>query len=340
MTDRWALVRDLVIRALELPATQRRAFVRSECGEDAALAAEVLRVVESRHEAGEDFLEPPEYLISQEPTEKTRFDDFEIVRELGRGGMGTVFLARQNALDRYVALKVFVEGFLTSSSQVERFHREASSVARLSHTGIVPVYASGSDGPTHWYAMEYIAGHDLSQEIARLKEGGSSSAKEGRGFLFAPGEPEHPRAIAKVVAKVAQALQYAHEHGLVHRDVKPQNILLREDGTALLTDFGIARDERFGSLTRSGELQGTPHYMSPEQARVTEATVDHRTDVYSLGVVLYELATLQRPHEGATHAALLADLREREAQPIQRLNPGFPRDLATICEKALRKEPE
>jgi hypothetical protein len=138
---------------------------------------------------------------------------------------------------------------------------------------------------------------------------------------------------------VADALHCAHEHGLVHRDVKPQNLLLQENRRVQVGDFGLVRDESLGSLTRTGELAGTPYYMSPEQAKIVRASVDHRTDVYSLGVVLYELATHQRPFEGKTSADVLTKIRDTHPSGLRSLNPHLPRDLETICLKAMAKEP-
>lgn len=286
-----------------------------------------------------DFLEPPIEILRRDLDTESSFGDFEIIRELGRGGMGSVFLAQQQGLDRPVALKVFVEGLLTSDRQLERFHREARSVARLDHLGIVSVHASGSEGATHWFAMDFIAGHDLAREIELQLADIGPANDASRPFLPRPGEPSHPLAVARVGLQVAEALQFAHERGLVHRDVKPQNILLRKDGVALIADFGIARDEELGTLTRSGEIQGTPFYMSPEQARVTDEVIDHRTDVYSLGVVLYELASLCRPHAGSTHVEVLEALRSADPRPLRALDSRLPRDLEVICTRSLCKDP-
>ena len=342
MTYDWEHVREVVARALELAPESRRAFVLDQCGENAALTAQILDMIQAAEVAGDDdFLEPPEQIAGPSFDPDTDFDDFEIVREIGRGGMGVVYLAKQTSLNRPVALKVFVEGILTTDQVIEAFHREAKKNALLSgHPGIVTVYASGTEGTTHWYSMEYIAGHDLGKEIVRMRGGDESVAGEARPFLSLPGRTDHAQTVARVGFQVAQALQHAHDRGVVHRDIKPQTLLLRPDGSVLMADFGIARDEQYGSLTRTGEVKGTPHYMSPEQAKVSDVKIDHRTDVYSLGVVLYELATLQRPHEGPTHAALLEQLRECEPKLIRRLDPRLPRDLEVICDKALRKNPD
>jgi formylglycine-generating enzyme required for sulfatase activity len=334
---RWTRIEEIVEAALELAGDARREYVASACGGDLELQAEVERLLGREGSGGPDFLEPPEIEPPQPGAGKHSLGEFELLRELGRGGMGVVYLARQERLRREVAVKVLVAGLTTTERDIERFHREARATARLRHPGIVQVFADGQVGGTHWFAMEYVPGHDLQREILLQKAQGVLA--QGRPILPRPGEPEHAATIARICADVADALHCAHEHGLVHRDVKPQNLLLQENRRVQVGDFGLVRDEALGSLTRTGELAGTPYYMSPEQARIVRASVDHRTDVYSLGVVMYELATLQRPFEGKTSADILTKIRDTHPSALRSLNGHLPRDLETICLKAMAKEP-
>jgi formylglycine-generating enzyme required for sulfatase activity len=328
-------VRKLLEQALELSLEERGAFLARECGEDQELRAAVERLLARAARVRPEFLEPPG--SPQAPAERHVLGEFEIVRELGRGGMGVVYLARQLTLERQVAVKVFVESLTTTQREIDRFHREARAVAKLSHPGIVRVLTDGIAGKTHWFAMEYVDGHDLRREI-RLQRNGANLAGESL-LLPARGTPGHMAAVARICADVADALHHAHKAGLVHRDVNPANLLLARDGGVLIGDFGLVRDESLGALTRTGEVAGTPHYMSPEQARVRVAKVDHRTDVYSLGVVLYEMAALRRPFDGTTSHEIIFQIRSREPRPLRSVAPGVPRDLELICATAMAKDP-
>lgn len=336
----WQRVRSLVGQALELPAEQRGPFLDRACAGDLRLRAAVDRLLEREFSVDSEFLEPPSTLATparpQDLPESHHLGEFEILSELGRGGMGVVYLARQASLAREVAVKVFVETLTTTPGEVERFHREARAAARLSHPGIVRVLTDGQSGKTHWFAMERVPGHDLAREIKLQRARGILS--EERPLLPRFGSIEYVPAVARLCAEVADALHYAHTQGLVHRDVKPGNLLLAPDGRAQLVDFGLVRDEALGSVTRSGEVRGTPHYMSPEQARVRSSRVDHRTDVYSLGVVLYELATLRRPFEGRSSADVISQIQLRDPLPLRKLNPRVPRDLELVCATAMAKD--
>lgn len=335
----WTRVQELFSRALDLSPSQRDEFLREASGGDAGLLAEV-RAMLAQHEAAPlDFLSPPDADIGagEEAVEPSlvgmRFGagDFEIIRELGRGSMGVVFEARQISLDRRVALKVLREGLLTRRSDVERFHREAKSAAKLQHPNIVRVLADGVEERTHWFAMELVDGHDLDQDLRNLRNGAAS-------ILPTESDGSEIRAAARVAAEVAEALEEAHANGLVHRDVKPSNILLTREGRALLADFGIARDESLGKLTQTGMELGSLYYMSPEQARVLEHVVDHRSDVYSLGVVLYELLAKRRPYGGKTQPEILSAIRRGEAKSLRAFNREISRDLAAICSKAMHRD--
>lgn len=255
-----------------------------------------------------------------------RVDGYEIVGELGRGGMGVVYRARQIALGREVALKMVLAGPVLSPQARRRFEHEAQSIGRLHHPNVVQVFDVGEQGGRPFLAMELVEGGPLSQRLA--------------------GHPRPPRPSARLVEVLARAVHYAHQHGVVHRDLKPANILVGSDATAdptqvKITDFGLAKD-LLGSitpLTQSGALLGTPSYMAPEQARGGDQAVGPPADVYALGAILYELLTGVPPFRAATPLDTLVQVVHTEPVHVNRLQPSIPRDLATICHKCLEKEP-
>lgn len=277
----------------------------------------------------------------------TALGAYKLVREIGRGGMAVVFHATQTDLRRPVALKVLRPGLAVERGHVERFQREALAIARLQHPHIVQVFAVGETDGWHWIAMEFVEGRNLAQvyvELARREPDPSRWTAEllceSAGIASAPfAGLTYAQALAKLLAPVARAIGVAHEIGLVHRDVKPSNILVHKDGRALVADFGLAKGDGDPALSMSGEPVGTPYYMSPEQALLAHNPVDRRTDVYSLGVTLYEGLAGKRPFEGTSTFAVLDAIRAHAPEPLSRHVPKISRDVDAVVEVAMAKEP-
>jgi serine/threonine protein kinase len=290
-----------------------------------------------------------------------RLGDFEILGELGRGGMGVVYKARQISLDRRVALKVLPPAIGLSPQAKTRFEREARAAAKLQHNNIVPVHAIGEQGGQHFYAMDLIEGMPLDRILSDVRDGNSNdfltttlgirdSSQErdpGTGESDVSIEPQTLPGrgswfdiTASIVADVADALDYAHGEGVIHRDIKPANILISDRGRPCVTDFGLADVVHEPGLTATGALLGTPAYMSPEQVAAGRMKIDHRTDIYSLGGVLYEALTLQRVVQGNTREEIISQILTKEPAPPRQTNRRIPLDLQTICLKALEKDPD
>ncbi|MBK8915127.1 MAG: protein kinase [Phycisphaerales bacterium] len=286
-----------------------------------------------------------------------RIADFELVEELGRGGMGVVYRARQVSLNRVVALKVLSGALLASPRAGMRFQKEARAAGRLHHTNIVPIYAQGEHDGLLYYAMELVEGPPLSAvleqdpiglrhpaERADAPEGHpphSSVVASGASLTRTGAVTRRTRdfkRIARLIAEVADALQHAHDEGIVHRDVKPQNLLVGRDDRLHVTDFGLARLLDEPGLTISTEMVGTPAYASPEQL-IAGRPLDFRTDLFSLGVTLYELLTLRRPFTGGNIDQLIRAILTQEPVSPRRIDARIPLDLETICLRAMEKEP-
>jgi serine/threonine-protein kinase len=246
------------------------------------------------------------------------FGDFEILDELGRGGMGVVYRARQGSLDRVVALKMLLQGSTATEHDVARFRAEAAAAARLDHPHIVAVHAPGEHDGQPYFTMRYVEGTTLAR---RLAEG-----------------PLPPREAAALLAPVARAVQFAHERGVLHRDLKPSNILIDRDGRPLVSDFGLAkRIDVDGSLTQSGAILGTPSYIPPEQAAGNRGKLGPTGDVYSLGAILYQMLTGRPPFQAASPVDTLLLVLEEDPLPPRLLNPKADRDLELIALKCLQK---
>src|SRR5882724_7721296 len=242
--------------------------------------------------------------------------DYELLEEIGRGGQGVVFRARQKSLNRTVALKVISLGQWASKAHLKRFRLEAKAAARLEHPGIVPIHEVGERDGSCYFSMKFIEGGQLDEVVRRA--------------------PMSIRQAAELIAKVARTVHYAHEHGILHRDIKPGNILLDKEGQPHLTDFGLARlVETESTVTRTKEILGTPSYMAPEQAAANNAAISSVTDVYGLGAVLYQLLTGQPPFAGGTTYETIKLLLDTEPRQPRLLNPKIDRDLSTICLKCL-----
>jgi serine/threonine protein kinase/WD40 repeat protein len=297
--------------------------------------------------------------------------DYRILREAGRGGMGVVYEAEQLSLRRRVALKVLPFAATLDAKQLQRFRNEAQAAAHLHHPNIVPVYAVGCERGVHYYAMQFIDGQTVAALIAHLRRHAGVSAggetdetnSEDTGppapELVAPAAPtdstqpaavfstQRPaqgpgffRTAAAFGVQAASALEHAHQTGVIHRDVKPANLLLDARGNLWVTDFGLAQVHGQAGLTLTGDLLGTLRYMSPEQALAHHGLVDHRSDVYALGATLYELLTLRPAVPGVTREEVLRHLLLDEPRPLRRVNPAVPVELETVVLKAMAKSPE
>jgi serine/threonine-protein kinase len=247
--------------------------------------------------------------------------DYVLLEELGRGGMGIVYRARQKSLDRLVAVKLILRGSLASEQDRARFRAEAAAVARLDHSNIVPIYEVGSDDEQSYFSMQLVEGQTLA---ARLADGPLASGEAVR-----------------IVLAIARAIEYAHDRGVVHRDLKPANILIDAAGEPHITDFGLAKRLTDGpSLTRSGAVLGTPAYMAPEQASGGRGEVGTACDIYSLGAILYALLTGRPPFQGPSPVDTMLMLLEQEPLPPRLLNRNVDRELEMIVLRCLQKPAE
>ena len=349
--DRWRQIENLFHQVLELLPNERAAFLAAACGNDAGLRKEVESLL-ATHEQGGGVLEDTasdlaaewaqvNRQFSQQPvsgtgsrTEKLkleRFGPYQVIAKIGKGGMGDVYLAEDTRLRRKVALKLLPVELTNRRDWLRRFELEALAASATNHPNIITIYEIGKTGETHFIAAEYVEGKTLRQMIddQRLEV---STAMD-------------------VAIQVAGALAAAHAAGVHHRDIKPENIMVRPDGLVKVLDFGLAKQAKTPSLltsssattvaeiyTAPGMVVGTPKYMSPEQARGLEA--DYRTDIFSLGVVLYEMLAGRAPFAGEELIEILASVAHREPEPLKKLAPEIPAGLEQIVSRALRKDRE
>lgn len=301
----------------------------------------------------------------------TVLGDFELLQEIGRGGMGTVYRSWQRSLKRTVAVKVLGRQVSASSTAVVRFQREAQAAAKLNHEHIVPIFALGEQDGVYYYAMELIDGPGLNTIILRARAGSDATpsdlaetvalsgpepgagATEGQqqdaraapnssGVM--PAEPcateEHFSEVAAHIRSIADALEYAHQNGVIHRDIKPHNLIMGSDGKLMVSDFGLARLLEQPGVTMTGEMIGSPLYMSPEQINGGPNAVDRRADVYSLGATMYEWLALSPPYPGDSREQVISRILTSEPCRLSVHNPLVPVDLETICLKAIERDPD
>ncbi|HEX6043757.1 MAG TPA: protein kinase [Pyrinomonadaceae bacterium] len=326
----WKQVDALLEQALEQPPEARAAFVAAACPENPVLREEVLSLLHAQSRAGEfmersainiaaQVLAQDSNLTSISSLVGQEIESYQIEKLLGAGGMGEVYLARDLKLDRMVALKVLPWHFVADGDRLGRFQREARALSSMNHPNLVTIYEVGESDGLHFIAMELVEGRTLSSLRERL------SLKD----------------LLAIVAQVAEALGAAHQSRIIHRDIKPDNVMVRPDGYAKVLDFGLVKLTEFepapgAANTQLGVAMGTLAYMSPEQA--SGEPVDHRTDIWSLGVVLYELATGRKPFNGETRQATINAILSAQPTPATTVNSNLPPDLDRILSKALDKD--
>src|SRR4029450_11577302 len=334
--ERWQQINDLFQSAAERASQERAAFFEEACHGDERLRREVESLI-ACDERAENFIELPALEVALELLTNDRagamvgesIGHYRIESLVGAGGMGEVYLARDERLGRKVALKLLPERLTPDETQLSRFKTEARTASALNHPNILPVYEIGAEGDRQIIATEFIEGMTLRASLARGKMNLHDALE--------------------IAVQVASALAAAHETGIVHRDIKPENIMLRPDGYAKVLDFGIAKlaeqtepapraegPRNAPGQTQSGLVLGTAHYMSPEQA--LGKTVDARTDIWSFGAVLYEVPAGRPPFEGETRSDCIASVRKTEPPPLAFQAPKLPARLEQIVRKALRKD--
>jgi serine/threonine protein kinase len=324
---------EIVAGALELPDdATRAAFLNDACEGDAALQARIKALLAARIRDGAllstpTVVTPPDKTVkSGTPAEATAgdkvryFGDYELIEEIARGGMGVVWKARQVSLNRIVALKMILAGKFAGEDEVKRFRLEAEAAANLQHPNIVAIHEVGEHQGQHYFSMDYVEGQNLAELVRKA--------------------PLPATKAAQYIKNIAEAVQYAHQRGILHRDLKPSNVLVDTEGRVRITDFGLAKRMQMDSgLTQTGAVLGTPAYMAPEQVRHPDQ-VGPATDVYALGTILYELLARRAPFSGKTPVETMHKVLSDEPEKPSKLNSNIPPDLETICLKCLEKQPE
>ena len=348
MTDRNARRDAIFVEVVRLPPSQRDAFLDQACGPDGSLRAEIEDLLRHDADAPAGFLRG----VRGDGADVAgrRIGPYEVVRELGRGGQGVVYLAKDSRLPRQVALKVVESGPLPSNELLRRFRREAAVASRLEHPGICGIHEAGLDDGIAYIAMRYVEGETLARKIAAAKGAFADQAScidlsvaevsQSRVTGFRSPTRTLIMLIVGMFERLSRALHVAHEAGVVHRDIKPGNVMVTPADEPVILDFGLAGDSSDDqpTITRPGEIFGTPGYMSPEQLTRQSIKVDRRTDVYSLGVALYETLTLRRPFEAPTREGLYQAILTTEAPDPRRFNSAIPTDLRVVVETAMEKD--
>jgi hypothetical protein len=325
MDERWLRIKEIYLEALNKDASERAAFLDEACRSDASLREEVESYLKSQG----SFLEKPAYEVDPELLESrmeeisggSKIGRYPVTGKIGRGGMGIVYLARDTQLDRPVAIKMLLPKYTGDMQRRERLKREARAAARFSHPAIATVYSLEECGGNLCMVSEYVPGPTLRQKM------------DSGEIVFSR--------VLDIAIQIADALAVAHEHGIVHRDLKPENVKLTESGSVKILDFGLARVKSVDStsstptLTREGMFVGTPAYASPEQLRGSE--VDRNTDIFSFGILLYEMAVRQHPFRAADSNSIIARILEAEAADIRQINPDIPPDFDRIIRRCMNK---
>jgi serine/threonine protein kinase len=339
--ERYERIGRLFDAALERPLEERSAYLDHACGADAEMRSDVDKLLARQQESG-DFLSRPAIevaaqLLSQDHAQFApgkRISHYQVLSRLGAGGMGEVYLAEDTRLKRKVALKVLPEAIAGDSDRLRRFEQEAFAASALNHPNILTIYEFGAEGATHYLAAEFIDGQTLRGRLQR--------------------EPISIETALDIAIQAAQALSTAHQAFIIHRDIKPENVIIRNDGIVKVLDFGLAKlieaepvgaepvgaeaETRMQVLTQAGTIVGTVAYMSPEQAR--GKTLDARSDIFSLGVVLYEMLAGRHPFLGETMSHTMVSILEKEVPPLANVVKDIPPEIEQITGHALAKKPD
>ncbi len=348
-------IESLIRQTLTLDGDARRAFLDEHCGNDAELRSKMESLLAHADSMFASFARGKPFPSDLPGSADGTFGSYRLIRELGRGGQGVVWLAEDPNLGRRVAVKVLRNRGPMSPELLSRFKREALVASRLQHPALCTIHDAGTENGTPYIVMQYVEGQSLASRISRDKlqrtPGSEGATHDGEASSRTPTTPVTPSsrrgaagrarvlATLRLMESVCRATHVAHEAGVIHRDIKPGNIMVRADGEPVLMDFGLARDEDDASaaLTRSGDVLGTPVYMAPEQISRQHATVDRRADVWALGVTLFEAITLERPFASPTRQGLYRSILNDDPPDIRRLEPSAPADLRVVVETALEK---